>query len=253
MKILVTNDDSIHAKGIRTLIKIAREFGEVTVVAPDSPRSGTGHGITIATPLRLKKLHEEDNYREYMSNGLPVDCVKLGQKLLFDGSQPDLVLSGINHGSNASTNVIYSGTMAAVIEACIEGMPAIGFSLLDHAPDADFSQAEDFIRDIIKTMIENPLPKGTCLNVNIPKIKKEEILGVRVCKQANAFWNEIYVERRDPFGIEYFWLDGEFVGEDADPESDMWALNNHYISVVPVHFDLTDYKQLNPIKHLLGK
>ncbi|MCD4682139.1 MAG: 5'/3'-nucleotidase SurE [Bacteroidales bacterium] len=245
--ILITNDDGVFAPGLRKLIEIARKIGKVVVVAPDTPMSGMSHAITVKTPLRLKKLAEEKDYIEYSCNGTPVDAMKLGEKIVIQG-KPDLVLSGINHGSNASVNIVYSGTMAAVLEASIDGIPAIGFSLLDYSHTADFSAVDEFITPVIKSVLEKGLPEGTCLNVNIPAVKKEEIKGIKVCRQAKGRWEEVFDERTDPHNREYFWLTGVFKNGDAAKDTDSWALANNYISIVPVHFDLTAHKAISVLK-----
>ena len=245
--ILITNDDGVFAPGLRKLIEIARKIGKVVVVAPDIPMSGMSHAITVKTPLRLRKLAEEKDYIEYSCNGTPVDAMKLGEKIVVQG-KPDLVLSGINHGSNASVNIVYSGTMAAVLEASIDGIPAIGFSLLDYSHTADFSAVDEFITPVIKSVLEKGLPEGTCLNVNIPAVKKEEIKGIKVCRQAKGRWEEVFDERTDPHNREYFWLTGVFKNGDAAKDTDSWALANNYISIVPVHFDLTAHKAISVLK-----
>jgi 5'-nucleotidase len=250
LNILITNDDGIRAKGLRSLIEIARPFGNVTVVAPEQPMSGMGHAITVNVPLRLRLLKSEENYREYSCSGTPVDCVKMGLKMAMANQKADLLISGINHGSNASSNVIYSGTMGAAIEGSMEGIKSIGFSLLDYSQDADFSQSADFVREIIASMLETPLPKGVSLNVNIPKIKKEDIKGVKICTQADAYWEEDYILRKDPWGGDYYWLTGEFKCENIAEGTDIHALKQNYISVVPVQYDLTAHGMLEKLTHL---
>ncbi|MBN3034422.1 MAG: 5'/3'-nucleotidase SurE [Bacteroidales bacterium] len=245
--ILVTNDDGIHAPGLRKLIDLMREFGDVVVVAPDKPQSGMAHAITVSVPLRLRKIHEEEGYSEYSCNGTPVDSVKLGEKVILR-KRPDLVVSGINHGSNASINIVYSGTMAAVIEATIDGIPAIGFSLLDYSHKADFSAVDDYVRVITRNVLENGLPEGVCLNVNIPAVSREVIRGIKVCRQSRGRWDEEFEERLDPHSRYYYWLTGVFLNGDAARGSDAWALSNNYISVVPVQIDFTAYKALAAIK-----
>jgi len=245
--ILITNDDGVFAPGIRKLIEIARKIGKVIVVAPDSPMSGMSHAITVKSPLRLVKIAEEKNYVEYSCNGTPVDAMKLGEKIVVN-EKPDIVLSGINHGSNASVNIVYSGTMAAAMEANIDGIPAIGFSLLDYSYEADFSSVEDVVRTIILNVLENGLPEGVCLNVNIPAVKKEEIKGIKVCRQSKGRWEEEFDARIDPHNRDYYWLTGYFKNGDTDKDTDSWALANNYVSVVPVHFDLTAHKAIASIK-----
>jgi len=237
--ILVTNDDGINAPGIRTLISIMKDIGDIVVVAPDSPQSGMGHAITINSTLHSSKITPKDSeIIEYSCSGTPADCVKLAINELMP-RKPDLCVSGINHGSNSSINVIYSGTMSAAIEAGIEGVPAIGFSLLDYSWNADFNQSKDFIRRIAINVLNNKIPKGVVLNVNIPSIKKSDIKGVKICRQAMAYWVEEFDKRKNPLGQEYYWLTGKFVNKDQGEDTDEWALNNNYISIVPVEFDLT--------------
>jgi 5'-nucleotidase len=250
--ILVANDDGISAPGIRNLIRIMNDFGDVVVVAPDSPQSGKGHAITIEATIRCDKVTIEKGPQiEYSCSGTPVDCVKLAVNQLLD-RKPDLCVSGINHGSNSSINVIYSGTMSAAVEGALEGIPAIGFSLLDYAHNADFSEAEQYIRKITKQVLESGLDDGVCLNVNIPKrIEGEEIKGLKVCRQANANWEEEFEERIDPKGRTYYWLTGKFVNYDKGTDTDEWALANHYVSVVPVQFDVTAHSSLVSVNKLL--
>ena len=237
--ILVTNDDGINAPGIRTLISVIKDIGDVIVVAPDSPQSGMGHAITINSTLHSSKITPKNSeIIEYSCSGTPADCVKLAINELMP-RKPDLCVSGINHGSNSSINVIYSGTMSAAIEAGIEGVPAIGFSLLDYSWNADFSQSKDFIRKITLNALNNGIPKGIVLNVNIPAVKKSDIKGVKICRQAKAYWVEEFDKRKNPLGQEYYWLTGKFVNKDQGEDTDEWALKNNYISIVPVEFDLT--------------
>ncbi len=244
--ILVTNDDGVNAPGIRTLIRIMRKLGDVVVVAPDSPRSAQSHAITVSEPLRIKLIEESEDYREYSCNGTPVDCVKLGTKIVIRGN-PDLLVSGINHGSNASINVVYSGTMAAVIEAAIDKIPAIGFSLNDYSHHAEFQHSEKFIEAIAMEVIGNGLPEGVCLNVNIPKISGEEIKGVKVCRQAKGSWVEEFDERKDPRGRDYYWITGVFSNPDQQEGTDTLAMDQNYIAVVPMHFDLTAHQAIQLI------
>ncbi len=246
--ILVTNDDGITAPGIRTLIKVMNTIGDVVVVAPDSPQSGMGHAITVDATLHCRKEHIDNGpQEEYSTSGTPADCIKLAKHEILDRI-PDVCVSGINHGSNSSINVIYSGTMSAAIEAGIEGIPAIGFSLLDYNYDANFAPSESFIKAITLNVLNNGLPRGVVLNVNIPNIAKKAIKGIKVCRQANANWVEKFDKRQNPQGKDYYWLTGEFVNLDKGEDTDEWALENGYISLVPVQFDLTAHhfiQQLN--------
>lgn len=246
--ILVTNDDGINAPGIRKLISVMRSIGDVVVVAPDQPMSGSGHAITVRHPLRLHKVKEDEGYREFTCNGTPVDCVKLGEQVVIKG-KPDLMVSGINHGSNASINIIYSGTMAAVLESSIGGVPSIGFSLLDYSAKADFSACDKYVRLISEKVLENSLPDGVCLNVNIPALEADSIRGMKVCRQAKSRWIEEFDIRKDPHSREYYWLTGVFEKLEENGDTDQWALENGYVSVVPVHYDLTAHYAMPTIKN----
>ena len=246
--ILVTNDDGISASGLRNLIRIMNDFGDVVVVAPDGQQSAMGHAITIDSALRCDEITvNKGPQKEYACSGTPVDCVKLAINQLLE-IEPDLCVSGINHGSNSSINVIYSGTMSAAVEGALEGIPSIGFSLLDYAHDADFSEAELYIRKVTQTVLEHGMDKGVCLNVNIPKvIENQKIQGIKVCRQARANWEEQFEKRVDPKGRAYYWLTGKFVNYDEGTDTDEWALANHYVSIVPVHFDITAYTSLSSL------
>lgn len=239
--ILVTNDDSIAAPGIKALVDAVKHLGRVVVLAPDKPQSGMGHAITIGHPLRLNKVPFDGDIEAYSCNGTPVDCVKLAvDKVLH--RKPDICLSGVNHGANHSINVIYSGTMSAAMEASIESIPSAGFSLLDYSIEADFEPGKKYIEQIAKYMLSKKKQKHFLLNVNIPAVDASLIKGLKICRQAYAKYEEDFIERADPHGKKYFWLTGEFVNFDKGKDTDVWALKNNYISVVPVQFDLTDYK-----------
>jgi 5'-nucleotidase len=238
--ILVTNDDGATAPGIRALAEAVRPLGDVVVVAPDKPQSGMGHAITINAPLFVHQVREFGGLEAYACSGTPVDCVKLARDVILH-RRPDLCVSGINHGANSSINVIYSGTMSAAMEAAIEGIPAIGFSLLDYSSHADFSAAADFAGRIAAEVLQRGMPKGVLLNVNIPALPREAIKGIRLCRQADAKWVEEFVERKDPRGRKYYWLTGRFENYDSGHEADETALKEGYVSMVPVGFDLTAY------------
>lgn len=244
--ILVVNDDGITAPGIKALIEVMQEIGNVTVVAPDSPQSGMGHAITIGKPLRLDKVHLYEGVDMYKSSGTPVDCVKLAVNKIFKGKKPDLCVSGINHGLNNSINVIYSGTMSAAVEGCIESIPSVGFSMDDYTWDADFEACKPFIKAICLQILQNSLPAGVLLNVNFPN-NSQPIKGIKICRQANAKWAEEFDERQDPYKRNYYWLTGVFQLNDKGEDSDVWALNNHYASVVPVQFDMTAHHAINTL------
>ena len=239
--ILVTNDDGVNAPGIRHLVEAIKDLGKVVVVAPDKPQSGMGHAITIGFPLRLSKVSFMDGVEAWSCSGTPVDCVKLAvDKVLH--RKPDLCLSGINHGANHSINVIYSGTMSAAIEASIESIASIGFSLLDYSLEADFTGAKKYARIIVQELMhQKKLDKHLCLNVNFPFVPESLIRGIKVCRQAYAKYEEDFNERDDPHGRKYYWLTGDFVNFDEGTDTDVWALENNYVSVVPVQFDLTNY------------
>lgn len=245
--IFVTNDDGITAPGLRALVEVARPLGHVVVVAPDKPQSGTSHSVTMNHPLRLRKQHDEPGYQEYSCSGTPVDCVKLAFKIVLK-RKPDLLISGINHGSNSSINIIYSGTMAAVFEGAMSGVPAIGFSLLHYGADADFSASKAYAGRIIRTVMANTLPKGICLNVNIPDVREEEIKGVQVCRQAGGTWLEDFDIRKDPKGEDYYWLKGIFARIGDGDDTDEHALDLKFVSIVPVNFDFTDYPAVDLLK-----
>lgn len=237
--ILVTNDDGITAPGIRNLVEAVRPLGEVIVVAPDSPQSGTGHAITIGQPLRLDRVQQFEGIESWQCSGTPVDCVKLAREKVLH-RLPDLCVSGINHGANHAINVLYSGTMSAAMEAAIEGIPSAGFSLLDFAFDADFSIAKEVAHTVAKRLLESNLPPQTLLNVNIPKLHRAAFRGIRLCRQANAHWEEQFDHRKDPRGRDYYWMVGAFVNQDSGGGTDVDALEAGYASVVPLKFDLTD-------------
>ncbi|QRM88208.1 5'/3'-nucleotidase SurE [Lacinutrix sp. WUR7] len=242
--ILVTNDDGITAPGIRALIEVMNTIGEVVVVAPDSPQSGMGHAITLDSTLYLEQVTiDNGKQREYSCSGTPADCVKLGISEILD-RRPDLCVSGINHGSNSSINVIYSGTMSAAIEAGLEGIPSIGFSLLDFNWNANFESVKEYVKNIALNVLENGLQEGVILNVNFPKLEKKAIKGVKICRQAKANWVEKFDKRVSPQGKEYYWLTGKFVNLDKGEDTDEWALQNGYVSVVPVQFDLTAHHSI---------
>lgn len=245
--ILVTNDDGITAPGITALIDVAKRLGEVVVVAPDSPQSGMGHAITISNPIRLHPNKVHAGVQAYECSGTPVDCVKLAKNVVLKDREIDLCVSGINHGSNAAINIIYSGTMSAAMEASLEGIPSIGFSLLDFEYDADFESSKPFIESLMRFALEQGLDGGNLLNVNIPKLSRSEIKGMRVCRQANARWVEEFMESSDPRGQKYYWLTGRFVNEDTSDDTDVWALENGYISVVPSMHDLTNYEAIKTL------
>ncbi len=249
--ILITNDDDITSPGIHALVEAVKGLGNIVVVAPEKPQSGMGHAITIGNPLRMNKVNFfGEDVESWQTSGTPVDCVKLAvDKVLH--KRPDICLSGINHGANHSINVLYSGTMSAAMEAAIEGIPSIGFSLMDYAYDADFTAAKEVVHKMVSEIIGKPLVKHFLLNVNIPKARPDKIKGIKICKQAYAKYEEDFSERLDPHGKPYFWLTGAFKNFDKAKDTDVAALKQNYVSVVPVQFDLTNYelkKQLEKSK-----
>ena len=246
--ILVTNDDGYLAKGLQTLASLMRQIGKVVVVTTEEVKSAQSHSMTINEPLRVRTLEKHDDFEMYVLNGCPVDSAKVGFQMLMN-EYPDILVSGINHGSNASTNVIYSGTMAAVVEACMDGIPAVGFSVEDYSHDANFEHIEKYILDITRRVLKEGLPKGVCLNVNFPKYSEgNPIKGVKICRQAKARWKEIFDKRKDPHGREYFWIGGDFIVEDEGTDTDIYALKNNYASIVPTQYDWTAYDVMNELK-----
>ena len=244
--ILVTNDDGITSKGIKSLQSVMQEFGEVIVIAPNSAMSGMGHAITINSPLRLQKENIFEGAESYSCSGTPVDCVKLGIYEILH-RKPDLIVSGINHGANTATNVLYSGTMSAAVEGAMEGIPSIGFSLCDFDADADFSNAMKIVRQVTQQVLKNEMPKGVCLNVNIPK--GNDVKGLKICRQAHAFWEDRFDKRLDQFNKPYYWLTGDFVEQDTTEDTDLYWIERKYASVVPTQFDMTAYKSIEILEN----
>jgi 5'-nucleotidase len=243
--ILVTNDDGLNAKGIKALVAMVKDFGDIYVVAPNRSNSGKSNSITVEVPIRIKKVRDEENLHIYSCKGTPVDCIKLALNKILP-RKPDFLVSGINHGANTSVSVLYSGTMGATIEGCINGIPSIGFSLNVFAADADFTESIKYGRKIFANLVQNGLQTGICLNVNFPE---DEIKGIRVCRQAIGRWNEEFDHRQDPFGGDYYWLTGHF--KNAEPnaeETDEWAIQNGFASVVPTHIDMTAHDLLEDLK-----
>lgn len=237
--ILVTNDDGITAPGIAALANKMKQYGQVIVVAPDSPQSAMGHAITISKPLRLDQVNVFPDIPSFQCSGTPVDCVKLAVNQILH-RKPDLIVSGVNHGSNSSINVIYSGTISAALEGAIEGIPSVGFSLLNYAMDADFEPAAHYAGEVVEMiMSQAEWPKGFTLNVNIPNLKKDEIKGIKICRQAMGYWVEEFNERKDPTNRSYYWMTGKFINPDHGEDTDEWALKHGYVSVVPITYDFT--------------
>ena len=252
--IFLTNDDSYLSKGFRAAVELAKEFGHVVAIAPDRVQSGMSQAITINSPLFMRQVEQTEGVEIYAFSGTPVDCAKIAFDHFFAERKVDLVLSGINHGSNAAVNVMYSGTMGAAIEGSFYGVPSIGLSLDDHDADADFEGAVKYGRMVIADILASAdtLPRPLCLNVNVPKVKADDIAGIRICRQTRGFWREDFYARQDPHGRDYFWLTGAF--HNAEPEAedtDEWALANNYVAVVPVQVDMTDYGMLDNLKTVI--
>ncbi|MEG1635215.1 MAG: 5'/3'-nucleotidase SurE [Rikenellaceae bacterium] len=246
--ILITNDDGIASKGLRALINVASEFGDVTVVAPEQGMSGMSHSITMFNPLFVRKIKTSESATVYACDGTPVDCIKVAVDALMD-ELPTLILSGINHGANTNLSVIYSGTMGAATEGSTYKIPSLGFSHISHNTDRDMSGAMKYVRQIIQMTLENNTNPSICLNVNIPDLPFEEIKGIKYCRQTRGYWKEEFDRKQDPRGRDYFWLVGSFVNNEPDAtDTDEWAIKNGYVAVVPVSTDMTDYDQLNRLK-----
>lgn len=248
--IFLTNDDGIHAKGLRELMTTLQPLGRLFVVAPQTAQSGMSHAITMTRPLFLQKLEDTPERIVYSCNGTPVDCVKIAfDYLISQGERPTLAVSGINHGANSAINVLYSGTMGATIETSFYDIPAIGFSLLDHHEDADFSTACIYVDRIVRKVMSESIEKPLCLNVNIPNLPAAEIKGIMPCRQNRGYWREKFERRTNPQGRDYYWLSGYFYNTEPEArDTDEWALNNGYVSVVPIQVDLTHYTQLEQIR-----
>jgi 5'-nucleotidase len=246
--ILITNDDGLYAAGLKTLLEVIEEFGKVVLISTIESMSGMSQALTVKTPLRVKLLEENEKHRIYACNGTPTDSVKLAINQLLERT-PDWVVSGINHGANASVSVLYSGTMAAAIEGCLYGISSVGFSLNNFSPTADFSVCKKYIRIVMKRLSNNQLPNGVCLNVNIPAVPKESIKGIMVCRQAKGNWKEEFEKRKDPMGKTYYWLTGLFQNHEPDAkDTDEWAIANNYVSIVPVTVDMTAHWYLGDLK-----
>ncbi|HAM10312.1 MAG: 5'/3'-nucleotidase SurE [Bacteroidetes bacterium GWE2_41_25] len=251
--ILLTNDDGLYAAGLKTLLEVMEEFGKVVLISTTESMSGMSQALTVKTPLRVKLLEENDSHRIYACNGTPTDSVKIAINQLLERT-PDWVVSGINHGANASVSVLYSGTMAAAIEGCLYGITSVGFSLNNFSPAADFSACSKYIRIIMKMVSKESLPPGVCLNVNIPKAPKDEIKGIKVCRQAKGNWREEFEKRKDPMGKTYYWLTGVFMNHEPEStDTDEWALANNYVSVVPVSVDMTAHWYIDKLKDKIKK
>ena len=252
--IFLTNDDGYDAPGFEAAIGIARQFGRVVAIAPETVQSGMSQAITMYKPLYMRRIPRTDGVELYALSGTPVDCVKMAFDHLLRDRRVDMVISGINHGSNSATNVLYSGTMGAAIEGSFYGCPAIGLSVCDHAREADFTAAVSYGERIVRGIAEGRVPTPLCLNVNVPAIAADRIRGMRICRQSRGFWREEFFRREDPRGREYYWLTGEFINAEPEAEdTDEWALAHGYVSVVPVQVDMTDYGRIGPLKDIFGQ
>ena len=245
--IFITNDDGISSKGIRSLYEAVAPFGDVVLIAPDSPQSGMGHAITINHPLRLESSSLFD-CTSYSCTGTPVDCVKLGVYEVMH-RKPDLIVSGINHGANVATNVLYSGTMSAAVEGAMEGIPSIGFSLSSFESDADFDLSKEIVAKVVKEVLEQKMPIGVCLNVNIPDVSKADFKGIKICKQANAYWDDRFDKRKDQFNRTYYWLTGDFIDQDQSEDTDVYWIDQGYATIVPTQYDLTAYSSIKELEN----
>lgn len=246
--ILITNDDGYNSKGIKALINAVKNLGKILIIAPDSPQSGMGHAISVNKPIRCYKTNFFGSVEAYCCTGTPVDCIKMGLYLLKD-KKPDLILSGINHGSNVSTNILYSGTMSAAVEGALSGIPSVGYSLTDYSENADFQYSEKIVKTISKKVIKEGFKKGTCLNVNIPNIKENQIKGIKVCRQGRAFWDDTFDHRKDPLGKDYYWLTGSFSSKEQALDTDINYLENNYVTIVPTQFDMTCHDSVDKLKN----
>jgi 5'-nucleotidase len=251
--ILLTNDDGLYAAGLKTLLEVMEEFGKVVLISTVESMSGMSQALTVKTPIRVKLLEENDRHRIYACSGTPTDSVKLAINQLLERA-PDWVASGINHGANASVSVLYSGTMAAAIEGCLYGINSVGFSLNNFSPAADFSICKKYIRIVMKKLASEPLPSGICLNVNIPSARKDEIKGIKICRQARGNWKEEFEKRKDPMGKTYYWLTGVFINHEPEStDTDEWALTNNFVSVVPVTVDMTAHSYIDKLRKSFKK
>lgn len=244
--ILISNDDGIHAPGIAALAEAVSEIADVVIVAPEKQQSAVGHAITMNDPLRVQKVYRTGQLYGYAVNGTPADCVKIAIRMLLE-RKPDLLISGINHGSNTAISVIYSGTVSAATEGTILGIPSMAVSLTTFLPEADFSYAAKVAVRMAQMVLEKGLPKGTLLNINVPAVPESEIAGIAVTKQGKSIWNDEFESRRDPNNREYFWLKGDLMELDTGEDIDQGAILRNKVSVTPIHYDLTDYEFLEEL------
>lgn len=246
MKILISNDDGIDSPGISALANEMKKYGDVTVVAPRTEQSAVGHAITMKLPLRITEYFKNGDFFGYAIDGTPADCIKIGIRNIMK-TPPDIVLSGINNGSNAAINIIYSGTVSAAREAAIMDVPSLAISVTSHEAKR-FGYAAKIAGELTKLVTKNGISKGTLLNVNVPDVPEDQIAGILLTQQGKSKWDDIYEERTDPYGRKYFWLTGKLMESDEKLEMDHYAITKNYVSVTPVHFDLTDYKTYDEMK-----
>ena len=247
LSILVSNDDGIFSEGLAALVKELRTIADVTIVAPDSQQSAVGHAITVHRPLRMREMSKEGQFYGYATDGTPADCVKLATRNIMK-QKPDLVISGINHGSNTAISVIYSGTVSAATEGTILGIPSFAVSLTTFEPNADFTYAAKFAKKLALKIVREGLPNGTLLNVNVPPVPENEIKGVVITRQGKSVWNDEFEARRDPGNKQYFWLKGELVELDDEEDIDQRAILNNKVSVTPIQFDLTNHAMIERLR-----
>lgn len=248
-RFFITNDDGIYARGLRALIEVASRYGDIVVIAPERPMSGKSHSITMESPLMLRTIRKTEEVEVYACEGTPVDCTKLALDYIMKDNPPTIVLSGINHGANSNTSVIYSGTMGAASEGSLYNIPSIGFSILNHNQNADFTTAKEVVKKVLELVINNNEQKNLCLNVNIPYVPYNELKGIIYCRQSKGCWIEKFEKRLTPNNQEYFWLTGGFHNHEIEAtDNDEWALKNNYVAIVPIQTDMTDYKQLKQMQ-----
>jgi 5'-nucleotidase len=247
MKILLTNDDGIYAEGIKALYLALSDLGEITVVAPDTERSAVGHAITLSDPLRVKNVDRGGKFFGYAITGTPADCVKIAIRAILK-DRPDIVVSGINLGPNVGYSVLYSGTVSGATEGAILGIPSIAISL-GTFENPDYSYAAEFANKMVRLVVENKgLPQGTLLNVNVPAVPQDQIKGVRIVKQSKRAIEERFDKREDPRKRTYYWLTGEVIESDGRDDADIETLRQDYVSITPIHCDMTDYEFMNALK-----
>ena len=246
MKILVTNDDGIYSSGIFALWDVAREFGDVDIIAPMNEKSAVSHGITISSPIYVKEIERENGFKGLAVSGTPADCVKIGIKSLLP-VKPDLILSGINIGSNLGNNIIYSGTVAAAIEGSTLNIPSIAISIDSFKP-RNFSTSKIVVRKVINFIENNTIPSGTILNVNIPDCEPSDLKGYKITSQGHQYFNDNFEKRADPRGRDYYWMTGEIIDNDKELRYDGFAVSNGYASITPIHFMMTNTNCLDELE-----